>query len=343
MPVVALAAILAAGGATVAGEVEAQDSQWVDGVIMTRSTLRVDAVLAGAAPARLALVHVGGSRDGLGQRLSTEVELALGERVMLDVEPGVDGWRVTGGARGKHAPWLPWLYVRTTTAVSTTCQGYDPKPLYWRALEVPLTFAATLSADVPTATARAALDASVASWNALDCAYLKLTDAGTTTTPTIGYQRSGPNTNVVTWLESGWPQSAAAIAATLTTFECGSGKLVDADVLFNGQGFTFSAAPLGLPATADIENTFTHELGHLVGFDHNPDPTSTMYAEAAPGEIAKRDLTADDAAGMCAVYPVGEEPDLDEGGCGCGTSPTPGAGAAVLAVAAALGRRRRRR
>ena len=68
-----------------------------------------------------------------------------------------------------------------------------------------------------------------------------------------------------------------------------------------------------------------------------------MYAEAAPGEIVKRDLPADDAAGMCAVYPVGQEPDLDEGGCGCGTSPTPGAGGAALAVAAVLGRRRRRR
>ena len=114
-------------------------------------------------------------------------------------------------------------------------------------------------------------------------------------------------------------------------------------MLFNGQGFTFSVAPLGQPATADIENTFTHELGHLVGFDHNPDPTSTMYAEAAAGEIAKRDLTADDAAGMCAVYALGQEPDLDEGGCGCGTSPTPGAGAAALGVAAVLVRRRRRR
>lgn len=342
MSIAALVLVLASGGATVAGEIEAQDSQWVGGVIVTRSTVRVDAVLAGAAPPRLAVVHVGGSRDGLGQRLSTEVELALGERVMLDVEPRADGWHVTGGALGKHAPWQPWLYVRTTTAVSSTCQGYQAKPLFWRALAVPLTFDATLSADVAPAVARTALDASVATWNGVGCAYLKLTDAGTTTAPVIGYQRSGPNTNLVTWLESGWTQSAAAIAATLTTFECASGKLVDADVLFNGEGFTFSAAPLGLPTTADIENTFTHELGHLVGFDHNPDPTSTMYAEAAPGEIVKRDLTADDAAGMCAVYPVGEEPDLDEGGCGCGTSPTPGAGVAALGVALALGRRRRR-
>ncbi len=343
MSAVALALFLATGSATVAGEVEAQASEWVGGVIITRSTVRVDAVVAGAAPSRLEVVHVGGSRDGLGQRLSTEVELALGERVMLDVEPGVDGWRVSGGERGKHAPWQPWLYVRTTTAVSTTCQGYQPKPLYWRAVEVPLTFAATLSADVPAAAARAALDASVATWNAVDCAYLKLTDAGTTTTPMVGYQRSGANTNVVTWLEGGWPQSAAAIAATLTTFECASGKLVDADVLFNGQGFTFSAAPLGQPSTADIENTFTHELGHLVGFDHNPDPTSTMYAEAAPAEVVKRDLTADDAAGMCAVYPVGQEPELDEGGCcGTGSRPTPVGGAAALGVALTLLRRRRR-
>ena len=314
MPALALAVILAAGGATVAGEIEAQDSRWDGGVIVTRSTLRVDAVLAGAAPARIELVHVGGARDGYGQRLSTEVELALGERVMLDVEPRVDGWRVTGGAHGKHAPWQPWLYVRTTTAVSSTCQGYQAKPLYWRALDVPLTMDAALTADVPAAAAQAALDASIATWNAVDCAYLKLIDAGTTTAPVVGYQRSGPNTNLVTWLESGWSQSALAIAATLTTFECASGKLVDADVLFNGQNFTFSAAAGGAPATADIENTFTHELGHLVGFDHNPDPASTMFAEAGAGEIVKRDLTADDAAGMCAVYPVGQEPDLDEGG-----------------------------
>ncbi len=344
MPALALAVILAAGGATVAGEIEAQDSRWDGGVIVTRSTLRVDAVLAGAAPARIELVHIGGARDGYGQRLSTEVELALGERVMLDVEPRVDGWRVTGGAHGKHAPWQPWLYVRTTTAVSSTCQGYQAKPLFWHAIDVPLTMDAALTADVPAAAAQAALDASIATWNAVDCAYLKLTDAGTTTAPVIGYQRSGPNTNLVTWLESGWSQSALAIAATLTTFECASGKLVDADVLFNGQGFTFSAAPIGVPATADIENTFTHELGHLVGFDHNPDPASTMFAEAAAGETAKRDLTADDVAGMCAVYPVGQEPELDEGGCcGAGARPSPAAGVAALGVALVLGRRRRRR
>ena len=87
---------------------------------------------------------------------------------------------------------------------------------------------------------------------------------------------------------------------------------------------------------ADLENTLTHELGHLQGLDHtcadsatpanevdengNPPPAcnnlsmltpaelnkireATMYNSAMPGETKKRSPEADDVAGICAIYP----------------------------------------
>jgi hypothetical protein len=80
-----------------------------------------------------------------------------------------------------------------------------------------------------------------------------------------------------------------------------------ADITLNGQGFAFTTAPTGATA-ADVQNTVTHEVGHLLGFDHSPDPESTMFADAPLGETKKRDLTADDAQGLCDVYPLGHEP-----------------------------------
>lgn len=334
-----------AGVSTVEGVVVAQEARWDGGVIVTRSTVRVDRVVDGATPAEVVIEHHGGSLDGYGQHMSSEATLILSEAVTLDVEPDGAVWRIAGGARGKHDRHGVIAYVRTSTLSALACQGRDPHSLFWKALDVPLTFDDAYSVDTEAVATDAALTASMATWNAVTCSYLKLGDAGTVTNAAIGFDRTrDDNTNAVKWIEVDWPENRSAIAATLTTFECDTGKLVDADVLFNGEDFTFTTDPGVLPTAADIENTMTHELGHLVGFDHNPDPQSTMYFEAPLGETIKRDLTADDAAGMCAVYMVGSEPDLDEGGC-CSTGDrgARGPGALALAVAAMLFTRRRRR
>ncbi|HEX9398667.1 MAG TPA: peptidase M10, partial [Anaeromyxobacter sp.] len=67
---------------------------------------------------------------------------------------------------------------------------------------------------------------------------------------------------------------------------------------------------------------------------HAPSSTVTMFATTSPGELEKRSLSADDVAGVCAIYP---DP---SGGCGCGRGE--GAGAASLLVASLALRRRRR-
>ncbi|HZZ86095.1 MAG TPA: matrixin family metalloprotease [Anaeromyxobacteraceae bacterium] len=62
----------------------------------------------------------------------------------------------------------------------------------------------------------------------------------------------------------------------------------------------------------DVQNTVTHELGHVLGLAHPPDhPEDTMAATAAPGETSKRVLAADDVEGICSVYPAPKP----SGGC----------------------------
>jgi hypothetical protein len=50
----------------------------------------------------------------------------------------------------------------------------------------------------------------------------------------------------------------------------------------------------------------THEVGHFLGLDHAADSASMMYRWYLAGSASTRGLTADDTAGICAIYPPGE-------------------------------------
>ncbi len=144
--------------------------------------------------------------------------------------------------------------------------------------------------------------------------------------------------------------SAAAAGITTVFFvQDGSdkaGTILDADIELNDINFTFAILPTtAQPRTgtslADLENTLTHELGHLQGLDHtckdtatppqevddsgNPPPPcdqlyalpladqqrirgATMYNFAQPGETSKRTVKPDDVAGIASAYPPANDP-----------------------------------
>lgn len=147
------------------------------------------------------------------------------------------------------------------------------------------------------------------------------------------------------------------------------GLILDADVEMNNLNFTFAIVdptvsilptPRANTSLADLENTLTHELGHLLGLSHtcldassgkfdvdetgaappacaslNTLPTdqrtkiawATMYNFAQPGETRKRSPEADDVAGVCAAYPAPNttkscaHTDLSQYNRGCDTAP----------------------
>ena len=56
----------------------------------------------------------------------------------------------------------------------------------------------------------------------------------------------------------------------------------------------------------DIQNTLTHEIGHVIGLDHAPDEDSTMFASAPSGETTKRILDEGTQKALCEIYPRGD-------------------------------------
>ena len=181
-----------------------------------------------------------------------------------------------------------------------------------------------------------------------------------------------------------WEGDPWALATTLVTHHPASGVIYDADVESNDWGgvagslpaapdagnpppdgwyFTCDPPPGGTSvppvcnaygetgcAYADLQNTVTHEAGHVLGLAHPYSPdTATMWAYADLGEIVKRDLDPDDVNGLCAIYPAGQaptscpgldRPECQTSGCGCRSGAEGGLGLAALLLAALFPRRR---
>jgi hypothetical protein len=129
-----------------------------------------------------------------------------------------------------------------------------------------------------------------------------------------------------------WEFSRGAIAITTTTFDIRTGtqtpgtstvigRIVDSDVELNaaassdGSQFFFTTVdsppcPSGANAvtcvSTDVQNTMTHEIGHLLGLAHISDAASVMNPRASVGELTKRTLDPGSKRFLCDVYPRGK-------------------------------------
>lgn len=142
----------------------------------------------------------------------------------------------------------------------------------------------------------------------------------------IGFAlNSKTNTNSILVLDD-WPYAADALAVTLVTLNARTNEILDADVAFNASSHQFkvltgAAAKTG--SADDVQNTITHEFGHVLGLMHSAmEDDLVMYPSAAPGEINKRMLKEDDRQGLLSLYAGAEAVTSDvtatprtEGGC----------------------------
>jgi hypothetical protein len=97
-----------------------------------------------------------------------------------------------------------------------------------------------------------------------------------------------------------FPNGSNTVAVTPVWFYA-SGRIADADVLFNGKSFSFTTS--AEPGGYDVQDVAAHELGHLLGLDHTGWAGGTMYPYVDQTVILHRSLSLDELHGMRNAYP----------------------------------------
>src|SRR5690606_14244822 len=144
-------------------------------------------------------------------------------------------------------------------------------------------------------------------------------DAESPTAP--GFDRK----NGVFFMRDGYAPAGRALAVTILTYDNATGRILDADIVFNG-AYTFEVLPedvhekatrvqadayptatdgiahedanVDRGAVYDLHHVVAHELGHSVGMNDEMDrDDALMYRYSAPNDPSLRSPADDDIAG----------------------------------------------
>ena len=238
------------------------------------------------------------------------------------------------------------------------------------------------SADLPTSEVLGAIERAARNWEeaAGACSYMRFV----VREPARVSPRDRPpgvmEGVIIYWLEDGWVEGVRAsdmLALSNVMYLDKPGKPDDgvitrADMAVNGELFRWTTT--GAAGAMDVENTITHELGHVLGLEHPcyertptgarddrgqpvlacatvSDPATqlaSMFPTAVPGQTTRRHPTAAEGAAICAIYPTASDPARCEapsaGGCSLGQPadrPSAIPPVSLLLLAVALRRRLR--
>ena len=233
----------------------------------------------------------------------------------------------------------PYIRSRVTAGdTSAQCLFWTESVIHWQLSSV----GNPLSSDAQKQNEFAAIRKAVQSWEAVfdSCGNLSFSEGPLADDRKVGYVQGGDNRNLflfrgqrcsdvvpstdACWAADTcgndhdcWDGDGSTIALTLTTYDQKSGIIYDSDIQLNASGFVFTTAdkptctqpvtaPTNTCVSTDVQNTMTHELGHLVGLDHTQLSTSVMYPRAPPGETSKRTIDDGSRNFVCLTYPKGQ-------------------------------------
>ena len=369
--VAAIAAPAHADTPSIRGDVVSATGRWVGGEIVTDVVIRTD------DGAEVRVTQLGGRAGGYGQRVFGGPDpLEVGMRATVRAPGGV----VTH-VDVLDASRLPFVRTGPTEGGSF---------LYWKSGCVFLTYDEGGTAQIAGDREFEVMDEVIATWNdeVAGCSYLELIAAAREASPPRGVGHDGRNRIIfrdVTWsrpaagdqTETALPPGAAGLTTVTYVDDPDSsrdGEIVDADIELNGEEFAISDGGTSLgdePCLSDLANTFSHELGHVMGLDHtclapadppkmdhegNPVPScsstddpaiteATMFNFQECGETKKATPEDDDVAAICAVYAIADDPGTCEppdDGVGCCSAGGGAGGSLALSVLVLAAARRRR-
>jgi hypothetical protein len=115
------------------------------------------------------------------------------------------------------------------------------------------------------------------------------------------------NANVIVLRGDDWPYdpSDGRLAVTTMSFNANTGEIYDADMEINVNEpiSTDSPVPAG---KYDLRSIITHEAGHFLGLSHSLVPGAVMFYQYSTGDDRFQILGSDDMAGICDIYPPGQ-------------------------------------